>query len=312
MLPMPPPRPPANWDPVALCFLHDGGGHSIARKETPTVAAKRPPPVPPPRPPEFVGGQNVNGIDLFAEAWGEPVADLEPERGLAPTPETPDYQQLNLTGQGVDEPGETATTTKELPDAPTAQAPTAEAPDNQALEPDLDTKSPAPEPELELEPEPVPEPEPEVQPNSAEVELNGDATPTMDRSLQTNGAAPTDHAGDAVEIAGGHAAADAQASGTSADFEASAEPDAAPEAPLSSPDLAELDDIRLTELHSASEPVPATLTPTQEAHEILGAKGKNQTEAMDAAKQKRAAKRAARAEQATLDDPVAVEEALVI
>ena len=72
-------------------------------------------------------------------------------------------------------------------------------------------------------------------------------------------------------------------------------------------------DIHPTEPRSAaSEPVPATLTPTQEAHEILGAKGKNQTEAMAAAKQKRAAKRAARAEQATPDDPVAVEEALVI
>lgn len=273
----------------------------------------------------------MDSIDLFAEAWGEPEPNAEPEPEITPTVETPGYVgQVGPTVRAVDEPGETAPATEEFLDAPTAEAPNNEAPEP---EPASDTEVPAPEPQLE----PVSAPEVALQANSAEIALDGDATPTMDRSLPTNGLAPTTDAGDTALLTNGVApttdaagntvdivaglvtepsaavAAAAQTSGANSEFEASSETHVAAAVPPSPPDFTEVDEIRQTELHSAvSGPVPATLTPTQEAHEILGAKGKNQNEAMEVAKKKRAAKRAARAERATLDDPVEVEEALVI
>ena len=119
--------------------------------------------------------------------------------------------------------------------------------------------------------------------------------------------------GDAIDSVAGHAAAaegsDAAAASVSAqrDTEGSVAAGAihGSEALAEAAPTADLTELRQQEpLSEASTPPVAavsTPTPTEEAHQILGAKGKNQAAAMEAAKQKRAAKRAAQAEQPPAD-----------
>ena len=280
------------------------GAVSSARIDAQAVAAKRAAPAPPPRPPARTvsglsvgrgvtpgltvanaGGEGTGGVDLFAEAWGdvpgpesepEPQPETEPEREPQPASiaEASDLALIHREKQQR----ETVSWRLDLTDQGTHDAGETAAPKKGQTE--------APEPEKPPDAHPGPASQPEL--TLQEVVPDGDATDSVGGHAAEGSVGTADYASAQKDIE------DSAATGVIRGTETFSE--AAP--------ADDLTEVGQQEPHSeASRPVAAvaTLTPTEEAHQILGAKGKNQAEAMEASKQKRAAKRAARAEQPPAD-----------